>query len=131
MNFLDILTVDHGGKVRVEIDLAHSRARHERNQLVHVELWIRLLLGSPKLIGNELVFAVDLQAMGSYTRRLDGPLTNKQIGKLVLQRALDFAWRGASVLLDAKPTTPLVFEGMRLADSGRLVDILELQSKKG
>jgi hypothetical protein len=129
MNFLDILNVDHGGKVGVEIDLAHSKIRHERNQLVHVELWIRVLMGSPKLVGNELVFAVDLPAMGSYNRRLDGVLTNKQIGKLVLQRALDLAWRGASALLDAKPTTPLGLEGMRVADSGRLVDILELQSR--
>lgn len=106
-----------------------TKIRHERNQLVHVELWIRILLASPKLIGNELVFAVDLPAMGSYNRRLDGALTNKQIGKLVLQRALDLAWRGASALLDAKPTASLGFEGMRLADSGRLVDILELQGK--
>ncbi len=88
-------------------------------------------MGAPQLIGNELTFPVDLTGVGTYNRRLDGNLTDKQIGRIVLQRALHSASTGASTMLDAKPTMPLGFEGMRLADSGKLVNILELQTRPG
>ncbi len=43
MNLLDVLNNDHGGRVRVEIGLAHSKIQHKRNQSMRIELWIRLL----------------------------------------------------------------------------------------
>ena len=129
MNFLDVLNADHRGKVRVEIDLAHSKIQYKKDQPVRIELWVRLLLGAPQMIGNELVFPVDLQGVGTYNRRMDGNMANGQIGRTLLRQALESAWRGSSMLLEAKPTTALGFEGMRLADSGKLVNILELWSK--
>ena len=124
MDLLEVVDRDHAGKVRIEIDLARSKVRIENTRLVKFELWIRLLVGQPQLVGYELVYPVELPGMGTYDRRRDGDMSNEQIGKFALQRALDLAWRGASALLDAKPTTPLELRGMHLADSGRLTDIL-------
>ncbi len=71
MSFLEALNKDHAGRVRVEIDLAQSKIWHKRNQPVRIELWIRLLVGAPQLIGSELIFPVDLSGVGTYDRRWD------------------------------------------------------------
>lgn len=129
MDLVEVVDQDHAGKVRIEIDLARSKVQLEDARLVGVELWIRILAGQPQLVGNELVYPVELPGMGTYDRRRDGDMSNEQISKFALQRALDLAWRGASALFDAKPTTPLELRGMHCADFGRLTDILMYLSK--
>jgi hypothetical protein len=81
--------------------------------------WVHL-----ELIGGKLVYPVELPGVGTYARCADGDVPDQTLGELVLKRALDIAWRGASVLLDVRPTTPLDLRGMELAGSGHLIAIL-------
>ncbi len=125
MHFMDIVDRCHSGKVRIEIDLARSNVQFENAQVARVEMWIRILLGLPDLIGGEFVYPVELPGVGTYDRRADGDVPDEQIGRLALQRALDVAWRGASALLDVRPTTPVEFSGVDRVGAEKLTSILK------
>jgi len=129
VDLLEVVDQDHAGKVRIEIDLARSKVQLEDARLVGVELWIRILAGQPQLVGNELVYPVELPGMGTYDRQRDGEIPAEQIGKVLLRRALELAQIGASALLEVRPTTPMDLVGISIVDCGGLAGAIGHLSK--
>ncbi len=65
-----------------------------------LRIFARLLLGKPERIGGRTVHPIEIECMGSYDSRRDGALTAKQAFRFAIQRILDSAWPGASVLVE-------------------------------
>lgn len=87
MDFLEVVELDHKEQATVELGLAHSEAQVSDGRLVRVELWIRLLLGSPEMVGGKLAYPVEATGVGTFDRRLHGDAPNERIVKLVLKRS--------------------------------------------
>lgn len=86
IDFLEVVELDHKGQATIDLGLAHSEAQVSDGRLVRVELWIRLLLGSPEMVGGKLVYPVEATGVGTLDRRLHGDAHDERIGKLVLKR---------------------------------------------
>jgi hypothetical protein len=97
--FIQMVQDDYSGHVKVEIlfDLRNEK------RLGFLEgrcaMSIKLLLGKPEIIGPSLEYPVELPAFGFYDPNFDGKMSEDAATGLMLRRALERTYPGATALL--------------------------------
>ena len=98
--FIEMVRERYHGHAKVEIIVNLSK---EKTTLPVSEgardMAIRLLLGEPKVIGDELLYPVELPMFGTYHAVSDGEMSEDAATGLMLRRALGRIFPGAAVLL--------------------------------
>ena len=104
--FIQMVQDDYSGYVKVEIlfDLRNE------NRLRFLEglcaMSIKLLLGKPEIIGPSLEYPVELPAFGIYDPNYDGKMSEDAVRGLMLRRALERTYPGATALLGFERVRP-------------------------
>jgi len=104
--FIQMVQDDYSGLVKVEIlfDLRNDK------RLGFLEgfcaMSIRLLLGKPEIIGPSLEYPVELPAFGIYDPDGDGMMSEDAVTGLMLRRALERTYPGATALLGFERVRP-------------------------
>ena len=97
--FIQMVQEDYSGYVKVEILFD---VRNEK-RLGFLEgcfaMSIKLLLGKPEIIGPSLEYPVELPAFGIYDPSSDGKMSEDAATGLMLRRALERTYPGATALL--------------------------------
>jgi hypothetical protein len=99
-DFLRSLRESYDSKAKVEVNTSLSEVRFEGARPTHLRLLIRLFLGCPVRIAEQLVYPVEMPAVATFDAGRDGETGWGEICQFVLQRALEMAHPGASSLLD-------------------------------
>ncbi len=117
-DFLRNLCENHSGRARVELDIDLSELRFTVARPTYVRLSVKLFLGRPVRVGEQLLYPVELPAVGTFDAGRDGDMDWGDICQFVLERALEMAHPGASTLLARNTDGRLAADRMRLLLTG-------------
>ncbi len=99
--FLSVVHRLYGRWANFEIEACSSAVECDlESDPQRLRIFARLLLGKPERIGGRTIYPIEIECMGSYDSARDRALTAKQAFRIAIQRTLDSAWPGASVLVE-------------------------------
>lgn len=117
-DFLKTVRESYDGQARIEIDTGLSEVRFEAARPTYVRILIKVFLGRPVRVGDQLLYPGEIPALATFDVGRDGKMSWGEVCQFVLRRALDMAYPGASSLMDKDSDALLTTDRMRLLLSG-------------
>jgi hypothetical protein len=97
--FIHMVQDDYSGQVKVEILFDMRNERRLGFLEGRCVMSIKLLLGKPEIIGSSLEYPVEMPAFGIYDPDREGKMSEDAVTGLMLRRALERTYPGATALL--------------------------------
>jgi len=97
--FIHMVQDDYSGHVKVEILFDVRNGKWLGFLEGCCAMSIKLLLGKPEIIGSRLEYPVEMPAFGIYDPDRDGKMSEDAATGLMLRRALERTYPGATALL--------------------------------
>lgn len=94
------MRTNYDGRAKLEVEINKVVVNSKTLRPLRFEAWPKLLIGTPKEIGGELLYPVELPVVATFDANRDGKMSWEEAVKFTLSRVLERSWRGSSVLLE-------------------------------
>jgi len=110
--FIEAVRSNYDGRATLEIEMNKVVVVSGTLRPASFEAWAKLLIGTPKKIGDQLLYPVELPVLATFDASRDGEMSWEEALRVTLGRALEHTCGGSSVLLKGESEC---FEHIRVA----------------
>ena len=106
LDFLQSVQNHYDGVARIKIRVTDLAVRLDGNHLrpTHATVWVKLLLGAPKIVAGQSLCPVEIPMIGAFDASRDGEMTFDEMFIFMVRGALRKISRGAAVAFMGWPT---------------------------